>query len=76
VSSASLRSLTAEELDARVRELQGNLFNHRIKHRTGQLANTASLRALRRDLARALTVQRARAAKSASTGTSRAAAAE
>jgi large subunit ribosomal protein L29 len=61
VTSVSLRSLTPEELNARVRELRGNLFNHRIKHRTGQLRNTASMRVLRRDLARALTVQQERA---------------
>jgi large subunit ribosomal protein L29 len=54
---ADLRQLTAEELAARIRQLRDQLFSLRIKYSTGQLGNTASLRATRRDLARALTVQ-------------------
>ena len=57
MNTASLRSLTSEELDARVRELRRNLFDQQIKHRTGQLRDTSSLRGTRRDLARALTIQ-------------------
>jgi large subunit ribosomal protein L29 len=51
-----MRQLTDEELALRVRELQNALFDAKIKHATGQLANTAKLRTTRRDLARALTV--------------------
>ena len=53
-----VRQLTDEELGARVRELRNQVFNLRIKHRTGQLESVASLGLTRRDLARALTVQR------------------
>lgn len=55
-----LRQLTPEELDARIRELRDRGFKLRVDHATGQLANSASLRATRRDLARALTVKRQR----------------
>ncbi len=60
MKAADLRKLAADELDARVRELRDGLFNLRIKHATGQLAQGASLRKARRDLARTLTVQRER----------------
>ncbi len=56
MKAAELRQLTEEELEARVRELRDGLFNLRIKHATGQLEDTASIRAARRDLARALSV--------------------
>ena len=36
------------------------LFNLRFQHATGQLENTAAIRAAKRDLARALTVARER----------------
>jgi large subunit ribosomal protein L29 len=52
-----LHQLTPEELEARVRELRDLVFNLQVKHSTGQLESTASLRITRRDLARALTVQ-------------------
>ena len=52
-----LRKLRPEELDARVRDLRDTLFNMNVKHKTGQLESSASLRSTRRDLARALTIQ-------------------
>jgi large subunit ribosomal protein L29 len=55
-----LRRLTAEELEARIRQLQDQAFSLRTKHATGQLEKTASLRTTRRDLARALTVRNER----------------
>jgi large subunit ribosomal protein L29 len=54
---AELRKLTADELEARVAEERKKVFDLRIKKATGQLESSASLRAARRDLARALTVQ-------------------
>jgi len=47
-----------EELQAKERELRGELFNARVKHSTGQLENTAKLRTVRRDVARLETVLR------------------
>ncbi|GAC1319705.1 MAG: 50S ribosomal protein L29 [Thermoleophilaceae bacterium] len=50
--------------DPQLVELVGSsrqeLFNLRFQHATGQLENTAGLRRAKRDLARALTVARAR----------------
>ncbi len=58
MTSAELRDLSFEELEAKSRELRGELFNVKIKKSTGQLENTAKLRTLRRNIARAETVLR------------------
>jgi large subunit ribosomal protein L29 len=60
MKASELRDLKLEELLAKTRELRGELFNARIKKTTGQLENTAKLRTLRRDIARAETVLRER----------------
>jgi large subunit ribosomal protein L29 len=60
VTSTELRALSGEELTRKSSELRDELFNARIKHRTGQLENTAKLRGLRRDIARVETVLRER----------------
>ncbi len=57
MKSADIRKLDDEELEARVREARDHLFNLKIKGATGQLENSASARAAKRDLARALTIQ-------------------
>ncbi len=57
MTPADLRKLRPEELDARVADLRDTLFNVNVKHQTGQLESSASLRTTRRDLARALTIQ-------------------
>ncbi len=53
---AELRQLQDDELEARLDEFRNNLFNLRIKHATGQLEDSASVRVARRELARALTI--------------------
>ena len=58
MKAKELRELEPEELVAKGRELRDQLFNARIKKATGQLENTALLRALRRDVARVETVLR------------------
>jgi len=58
VKGKELRDLSMEELQAKERELRGELFNARVKHSTGQLENTAKLRTVRRDVARLETVLR------------------
>jgi large subunit ribosomal protein L29 len=60
MKAPELRKLTQDELVARVAEERRRLFDLRIKKATGQLENSASLRAARRELARALTVQNER----------------
>ena len=57
MTPTDLRKLRPDELDARVADLRDTLFNVNVKHQTGQLESSASLRTTRRDLARALTIQ-------------------
>ncbi len=58
MKASELRELGAEDLAAKARELKAELFNVKVKHATGQLENTAKLKALRRDVARAESVLR------------------
>ena len=58
MNASQLRDLTPEELEAKSHELRGELWNARVKKATGQLENTALLKKLRRDVARAETVLR------------------
>ena len=60
MSTSEMRELSMEELQAKSRELRGELFNVKIKQATGQLESTAKLRELRRQIARAETVMRQR----------------
>ena len=60
VKAKELDELDAEELDARLSEAKAELFNLRFQHVTGQLDNYARLGHLRHDLARIMTVIRAR----------------
>jgi large subunit ribosomal protein L29 len=54
------RDLGLEEMRAKVDQLRSELFTARIRKETGQLENTAKLRTLRRDIARAETILRQR----------------
>jgi len=56
VKASELRELELEELVQKVREARDEFFNARVKHATGQLEDTAKLKQLRRDVARAETV--------------------
>jgi len=58
VKSAEFRDLSLEELEAKSHELRSELFNVKIRKATGQLENTAKLRLLRREIARAETILR------------------
>ena len=58
MKASEIRDLAMEELDAKSRELRGELFNVKVKRSTGQLENTAKLMQLRRDIARVETVLR------------------
>jgi large subunit ribosomal protein L29 len=60
VKANELDELDAEELDARLAEAKAELFNLRFQHVTGQLDNYARLGQLRHDVARIMTVMRAR----------------
>lgn len=55
-----LRGLGEEELGRHVNDLREQLFKLRFQKSTGQVESASRLRSTRRDLARALTVQRER----------------
>jgi large subunit ribosomal protein L29 len=58
--ASELRQLDDEELEGRLSEYRRELMNLRFQLATGQLDNTARLGQVRRDIARVLTVLRAR----------------
>ena len=51
-----LRRITLDQLDDEVLKLKKERFNLRFQKATGQLENTARVRAVRRDVARAKTI--------------------
>ena len=59
-TAEDLRTLTASDLDVKLKEAKEELFNLRFQNATGQLDNTARLRTVRKDIARIYTVIRER----------------
>ncbi len=57
---AKLNSLSDEALVHRELQLERDLIHTRIRHRTGQLEDVSQLAKLRKDIARARTLQRSR----------------
>lgn len=62
---ASLREMTRDELEQKLKELREALFNLKFQHATGQLENTAQLPKTRREIAQVMTIQRELDKKSA-----------
>jgi len=62
---ADVRAKSADELQAMVLDLRKEQFNLRFQRATGQLESTNRIKAVRRDIARAKTIQ-AEQARSAS----------
>jgi large subunit ribosomal protein L29 len=60
MTPAELRDLDDAALLERIATVRRDLFGLRMQHATGELDNTASLRTVKRDLARGLTVARQR----------------
>jgi large subunit ribosomal protein L29 len=58
-----LRAKNGDELQKELSELLKAQFGLRMQHATQQLANTSQIRKVRRDIARARTVIREKAAK-------------
>lgn len=56
MKAADLLELTTEELAAKLKELNEELFKLHFQHSTNQLENTGRLQGARRDLARVKTV--------------------
>ncbi len=63
LKAKDLRELSNEELIQKYRELKKELFDMRIKHRFGQLENTAAIRIVKRNIARILTILNERGIK-------------
>ena len=53
-----IREMTHVELDQRLAELKGELFNLRFQLATGQLENPLRIRGVRKDIARVTTIIR------------------
>jgi large subunit ribosomal protein L29 len=61
MNTQKIREMTDAELDNQLKELNQEKFNLKIQARTGQLENPARFKQLRKDAARILTEQNARA---------------
>ena len=60
MTAAEIREFTTEELSEKLVEAKEERFNLRFQVATNRLDNTARLRAVKRDIARILTVMRER----------------
>ncbi|HEY9018704.1 50S ribosomal protein L29 [Thiomicrospira sp.] len=58
MSAQELREKTAEQLNEELMSLLKEQFNLRMQHATGQLANSAKLKSVRRSIARVKTIMR------------------
>ena len=58
----SIRESSNDELKDRIKRLEEELFQHRLKRYTNQLENTNLIRSAKREIARAKTVMSQRAA--------------
>lgn len=58
MKAVEVRELTVEEIVAKEREIELELFNLRFQQALGQLENPARIRQLRRELARIKTIAR------------------
>jgi large subunit ribosomal protein L29 len=63
MTAKDLRDLPGSELVEHVATTRKEIFGLRFQHATGELENTAGLRAAKRELARALTVAHEREIK-------------
>lgn len=60
MTAKELRDIDDPTLETHVATARRDLFGLRMQHATGELENTARLKTVKRDLARALTVARQR----------------
>jgi large subunit ribosomal protein L29 len=58
MKAAEIRKLSADELDAKLRELKDELFKLRFQQAINQLDNPMRISAVKKDIARVLTVKR------------------
>jgi large subunit ribosomal protein L29 len=60
VKASEVHNLKDDELVEQIRTTREEQFNLRLQHATGELENTARITAVRRDVARLLTVAKER----------------
>ncbi len=65
ISAKDLRGQTPDQLRDRLAQLKKESFNLRFQQATGQLENTARMRAARREAARVMTILNEKAAQAA-----------
>lgn len=63
---ADMKSLVADELVQKEKDLREELFNLKFQHAIGKLENTSRLRVLKKDVARIITEQKLRTFKEGS----------
>ncbi|MSQ50216.1 MAG: 50S ribosomal protein L29 [Betaproteobacteria bacterium] len=63
MKASELRAKNGDDLQKELHELLKAQFGLRMQHATQQLANTSQIRKVRRDIARARTIIREKAAK-------------
>lgn len=56
MKAAELRESTREELERKEQDLRRELFNLRFQQATGEIENPRRIRAIKKDIARVLTV--------------------
>ncbi len=63
MKAAEIQNLSAEDLQAKLKEARAELFNLRFQMATGQLENTARIKQVKKDIARIQTEMRDRELK-------------
>lgn len=58
MKAKQLRDLSAQELNNKLMDLKGELFNLRFQHATGQLDNPQKIKHVKLDIARVSTIIR------------------
>jgi len=56
MKASEIRELSSEELNKKLKDLKSELFNLRFQHAINQLENPMRIRAVKKDIARILTV--------------------
>lgn len=63
MKTTEIRELSAAELDTKLADLKGELFNLRFQMATGQCENPMKIRDVKKSIARIKTIQRERELK-------------
>ena len=58
MKAEEMRNMNAEQLNAKLKELKGELFNLRFQHAINQLDNPHRINEVKHDIARVMTVLR------------------